>query len=496
MSSRREERLKGMLESCTNGSSTKQRNQLMRELESKLCNAYGPKDPVAKEKFQESVRDEIQDMFRGCSRIKVSEKDLRKLEDSVRSIAIQAVTVSIPQESVHRRRDGTSSKLKDDDYQVLMESDRISYLMEEQETRNRQRNTQLEVQRVLEEQMERNRMVKAQELKEEEAYGRQVLQQSAEYHEQERENKKNQLARGRRDKELREKQMHERSVLNSRRQAAKKRREEEELLCIKDELEQEKQRQYQKMMSHKEQMNQVKAENELQKKRSELEAKQEAERERSLQTAYAKKQEAEELSRKMYFENIRNKSTQKQQMFLKATATATSESEQAEKRSAEYRAQKVRDDDRKASEKEARRKEDLEAIKLNLREQIAYKHSCEDYDREQLRIAGVKAKEDLVLAKQHESDVRRQNKTKAKELMDGLDRQIEDAREAKEMERTPTKMSHAEKKMNAGLFRKIHESPSIGELVERNLKPRTDQVKELNKKKASMEAGYKRHYYA
>jgi hypothetical protein len=428
-------------------------------------------------------------MLKACKRVKISEKHLKDLEDRVRAISLQrhsnvqakasskASEIAFPDyagdESIPR------GDLPSDDYQILMEHDRVLHMIEEQNKRNEAIKKKKHTKSVLDRQLEELNNRKEAERKEAERYGDELFRQSQEYQKELIRIKQTTMNKNKKDKEELEADLAKVQQQRQRAEEAKQRAEAKELARIKAELEAEKQRKRENMLAQQAYVNKVRAENEAQKRERAAQQKLIREEDKKRDEMYYQKLEAEERNRLAHLEALKARSSSSQAKFVEATRERDEAEREMERMIAMHQEQQYQAECKKHEDQIARRKQDTKDMHASLSRQIARKEEEAREEREAFMEAARQAKLDAEKARQYEEEQKQLQRQIAQQYKQALDEQVK----AKSGEVIETKMNSTERVLNASKFRAIYAEPGVAEIVKLNLKPRPQQVLQAQKEK-------------
>lgn len=466
--------------------------------------AYAPPKSASSawESFDSLVQNEIDELFKRCHRINISEAHLRTLEDRVREIAVEvynqrqseaalaksqgrkwADSNKIQTTQAHASQSSLDIELPQDDYQTLMEYNRVKYLTEEQQRRQNDLAKKKAVRDILDKQVNEVRHRRNLERKEEEAYGEEVARQTRAYEEHMAEKQQKERERFQLDKELREKQLAARREAERRRQQQKVREEAAELERIKADLAAVEQRRKDRILQ--DQATYVQFTKELEEQRAIREAEKKRNWDEDIQRSkeHAAKLEREEQSRLRHLDMLKNKASTNQQQFLLATADARAREIADQERINRVQKERREAEIARSAKAAADRKKKLdEAQKIN-QGLIANREAAKRQERVEFHESAKLAKQLAAQQRQIDLQAKERRLQQAADLRDALDRQVEEKR-ARDDD-IPTRMTPVEAKINMDRFQAIVDDHAVHSLVKKTYRPHAQVI--LKQMKASRE---------
>ncbi|GBG28687.1 Hypothetical Protein FCC1311_049082 [Hondaea fermentalgiana] len=491
----RRQHLTKLLADSTDGTVVGKRAALQKEIKTKLVAEYAPPRSAqeARAYFESGVESEVNDLFRRCHRARIGEAHLRELEDRVRALAVDAHTRPATRASTSEQKTQGVLDLPQDDFQTLMEYDRVKHMTEAQKRVQDELARKRAVKDALDEQVRDVHARRERERKEEEVYGQKMYDDARAYERQVAENRQRELERFQHDKELREKQLAARREAEQKARERKDREEAAELERIRAELAREEARRLERIAQEQANYEAFTVELAEQRKRREVEKKRLWEEDIQRSKEYAAKLEREEQNRLKHLDMLKQKASSNQQQFLLATADARAreiadqeriDRVQKQRREADQaRAAKLADARKKASEHAQRVNQELIAVKVEAKRQ----------ERIEFHESAKVAKELAAQQRQIDLEAKRRQLQNAQDLRDALDRQVEEKRASEED--VPTRMSAAEARINIDRFQAISRDPEVHELVKRTFKPHARAILKAAKAERKQETRVRTSYY-
>ena len=510
----RREQLEGLLQGSRDGSVMEQRARLARQCEERLARAYVPAGlgAAAQAELRAQVGQAVAAAMRKCGRARISEVALRELEDSVRGLAAAALAAEEVKRAATVKRQsapagraeaaagactggarvGGASSLPSDDYQVLMEAERVAHLLDEQKRRSEDAARKRETKALLDAQVAALSAARERESKEAEALGEQIFRDARAYQEEQKRAAAEALARNQADKEERDRTLKEQVARKQRAELRLKREEEQELLDIAAALEAERLKKLASVRNQAAFMHEVQEENARQKVLREQQKRALWEEDARMNAAYEAKLEREMRQREANLTALQDKSSRNQQMFLAATAAGDAAMAEVERKANEYLDQKHREDEAKHSAKEQARKDALKEIHASLSGQISRKKERAEEERRAFDEASRAAAREAERAAAAEREEKAEAKRRADRYRDELDQQV---RRKQQLDTEPLKMQGAEVLINSQKVRAVQSDKMLAELVKRNMTARPAQLQQQRKAELKAKARVKSSYY-
>jgi hypothetical protein len=516
----RREQLEGLLERSRDGSVMEQRARLVRQCEERLVRAYVPAGlgAAAQGELRTQVVAAVAAAMRKCGRARISEGALRELEDAVRVLAASALAAEESKRAATVKRGGgavvctggdqsvpparvgattgagpgASSSLPSDDYQVLMEAERVAHLLDEQARRSEDAARKRETKALLDAQVAALTAARERESKEEEALGEQIFRDARAYQEEQKRSAAEMLARNQAEKEERDLTLKEQAARKHRAELRQKREEEQELLDIAASLEAERLAKLASVRSQAAFMKQVQEDNVRQKAIREQQKRALWEEDARMNAAYGAKLDRETRQREANLKALQDNSSRNQQMFLAATAAGDAAMAQVERKANDYLEQKHREDEAKHAAKEQARKDALKAIHVSLSEQIARKKERAEEERRAFDEASRAAAREAERAAAAEREEKAEAKRRADRYREELDQQV---RHKEQLDTEPLKMQGPEVLLNSQKVKAVQSDKMLAELVKRNLTTRPAQLLQQRKAELKAKARVKSSYY-
>ncbi len=503
----RREQLEGLLQGSRDGSVMEQRARLARQCEERLARAYVPAGlgAAAQAELRAQVGQAVAAAMRKCGRARISEVALRELEDNVRGLAAaalaaeegkRAATVKVlpagRAEAAAGACVGGASTLPSDDYQVLMEAERVAHLLDEQKRRSEDAARKRETKALLDAQVAALSAARERESKEAEALGEQIFRDARAYQEEQKRAAAEALARNQAEKEELDRTLKEQQARKQRAELRLKREEEQELLDIAAALEAERLKKLAKVRGQAAFMHEVQEENARQKVLREQQKRALWEEDARMNAAYEAKLDREMRQREANLTAQQDKSSRNEQMFLAATAAGDAAMAEVERKATQYLEQKHREDEAKDSAKEQARKDALKEIHASLSGQIARKKERAEEEHRAFNEASRAAAREAERAAAAEREEKAEAKRRADRYRDELDQQV---RRKQQLDTEPLKMQGQEVLINSQKVKAVQSDKMLAELVKRNMTARPAQLQQQRKAEVKAKARVKSSYY-
>lgn len=482
VSSSRSARLRGLLRQSRDGSLMKSREELKLKLLNKLVAAYGGhcEGDAEHADFRKTVKTEVDALDRRCSRARITEKDLRELEDAVRDMSTQGKNFQrSKKQSLRAVNDSGIAKnnnqssveaLPRDNYQVFVEADRVQHERDQKAYAAALLAKQRETRRVLDEQMEELRARKQREKEELMEFAREQREQVRRDEEYLREKQRQERERIEKDKLLRFEQIRLAKERLKRREAFKRREAEKETEKCKRELQKEKELALAKQEQQRQYMLKVERENEVRKKENEARKREIWEEDIRRAREYEAKLAADEAARAKALADLQARSKLNQRRYEIATENAREAERQLEGRIAEFHRKKMEKEQRELDAVKAKKKEDLKRMKATLDDQMKQRQVEKQKEKEELDRFSEKFRQLAEQAATEEKAKQALLRQQARAHQDFVRGQIEEQKRKKAELDSSTLVTDREQKINAKTFQRIHSDNELVLTIRKNLR--------------------------
>ena len=504
--SSRSTRLRGLLKQSRDGSLMKSRAELKAKLTNRLFSAYSGHCEGEKEisEFKKKVKAQVDRLDRRCSRAKITEKDLRELEDTIRSMGSQG----LPSKGAEVEHCGNGSRvsllggssvvpteLPQDNYQVFVEADRVHFEREMKAHSEKLKAKQRETKKILDNQMEELRQRRLKEKQESVEFAemqREMVKRDEEYL---LEKKRLEKERIEKDKLQRFEQIKQAKARKQRREEFQKREAEKELEKCKQALEGERKNALAKQEEQRKYMLKVEKENEVRKKEREERKRQIWEEDIRRAKEYEAKLAADEAARAKALADLQAKSKLNQRRFEIATENAREAERQLEARIAEFHKQKMEKEQKRLEEARAKQKEDLKRMKATLDDQMKQREVAKQKELEELHRYSVRFRREAEQNAASEKVKQLQLRNQARAHQAFLQRQIEEQKRKKAELDSSTLVTKREQQINSKTFQRIHSDTELVRTIKQNLRDDRRSIIAAKKAQKQFKASIRSDYY-